>query len=264
MSASIEDAQAILLAFSKKYPILKTDFFRAGSARLFNRIMNEAHVGKVLFDLVAVRGLETHQLVKAGLLQPYVSPESVAYMAGFKDSRKSGRLLRFLQRDRLQRRTGGARSGAEELGGSARSEMEGQDRSRRGKLLLVWSDDPKMGKGENPTIHAGIGQTGYPASQRTNSDRAIDGRGRIFGGDGPGAPNRKNEGARRAGRMGNDAWIRSPSRSILSASPPRRHIPMPQSCSSTSFCPKTASSSSFRSSARRRDPASILKWKQES
>jgi len=87
MSASIEDAKAILLAFSKKYPFLKTDFFRAGSARLFNRIMNEARAGKVLFDLVAVRGLETHQLVKAGLLQPYVSPASVAYPAGFKDSK---------------------------------------------------------------------------------------------------------------------------------------------------------------------------------
>ena len=87
MSASIEDAKAILLAFSKKYPFLKTDFFRAGSARLFNRIMNEARAGKVLFDLVAVRGLETHQLVKAGLLQPYVSPESAAYPAGFKDSK---------------------------------------------------------------------------------------------------------------------------------------------------------------------------------
>jgi iron(III) transport system substrate-binding protein len=87
ISASIEDAKAILLAFNKKYPFLKTDFFRAGSARLFNRIMNEVRAGKVLFDLVAVRGLETHQLVKAGLLQPYVSPESAAYPAGFKDSK---------------------------------------------------------------------------------------------------------------------------------------------------------------------------------
>ena len=49
--------------------------------------MNEARAGKVLFDLVAVRGLETHQLVKARLLQPYVSPESAAYPAGFKDSK---------------------------------------------------------------------------------------------------------------------------------------------------------------------------------
>src|SRR5262245_43060676 len=87
MSASIEDAQAILLAFSKKYPFIKTEYFRAGSARLFNRIVNEARAGKVLFDLVAVRGLETHQLVKAGLLQPYVSPESTGYPAGFKDTK---------------------------------------------------------------------------------------------------------------------------------------------------------------------------------
>jgi iron(III) transport system substrate-binding protein len=85
MSASIEDAKAILLAFNKKYPAIKTDFFRAGSARLFNRIVNEARAGKVLFDVVAVRGLETHQLVKAGFLQPYVSPESAAYPSGFKD-----------------------------------------------------------------------------------------------------------------------------------------------------------------------------------
>ena len=76
MSASIEDAKAILLAFNKKYPFLKTDFFRAGSARLFNRIMNEARAGKVLFDLVAVRGLETHQLVKAGLLNPTFLPRA--------------------------------------------------------------------------------------------------------------------------------------------------------------------------------------------
>lgn len=85
LSASIEDAKAIFLAFNKKYPFIKTEFFRAGSARLFNRIVNEARAGKVLFDVVAVRGLETQQLVKAGLLQPYVSPESAAYPAGFKD-----------------------------------------------------------------------------------------------------------------------------------------------------------------------------------
>jgi iron(III) transport system substrate-binding protein len=87
LSASIEDARAIFLAFNKKYPFIKTEYFRAGSARLFNRIVNEARAGKVLFDLVAVRGLETQQLVKAGLLQPYVSPESAAYPAGFKDAR---------------------------------------------------------------------------------------------------------------------------------------------------------------------------------
>jgi iron(III) transport system substrate-binding protein len=85
-SASIEDVKAIFTVFGKKHPFIRTDFFRAGSAALFNRILNEARAGKVLFDLIAIRGLETHQLVKAGFLQRYVSPESTVYPAGFKDS----------------------------------------------------------------------------------------------------------------------------------------------------------------------------------
>jgi iron(III) transport system substrate-binding protein len=87
MSASAEDVKAIFSAFNKRYPFIKTDSFRAGSAALFNRILNEARAGKVFFDVVAIRGLETHQLVKAGFLQPYVSPESAAYPAGFKDAK---------------------------------------------------------------------------------------------------------------------------------------------------------------------------------
>jgi iron(III) transport system substrate-binding protein len=86
-SASIEDVKAIFTAFNKKYNFIKTDFFRAGSASLFNRILNEPRAGKVLFDLVAIRGLETHQLVKAGFLQRYASPESEVYPTGFKDAK---------------------------------------------------------------------------------------------------------------------------------------------------------------------------------
>ena len=167
MSASIEDAQAILLAFSKKYPFLKTDFFRAGSARLFNRIMNEARAGKVLFDLVAVRGLETHQLVKAGLLQPYVSPESAAYPAGFKDSK--GNWVDYFDSYNVI----GYNTQRVARDQAPKSWEDLLDPKWKGKIALdeenfslVWSDDPKMGNGENPTIHAGIGQTGYPASQR--------------------------------------------------------------------------------------------------
>lgn len=84
-STSIEDAKSLFDVFNKKYPFVKTEFFRAGSARLFNRILNEARAGKVFFDIVAVRGFETHQLVKDGFLQPYLSPESAAYPPGFKD-----------------------------------------------------------------------------------------------------------------------------------------------------------------------------------
>src|SRR5439155_20401109 len=51
-STSIEDAKSLLDAFNKKYPSIKTEFFNAGSARVFNRILNEARAGKIFFDLV--------------------------------------------------------------------------------------------------------------------------------------------------------------------------------------------------------------------
>jgi iron(III) transport system substrate-binding protein len=86
-STSIEDIKRLFDAYTKKYPFIKTEFFNAGSARVFNRILNESRVGKIFFDLVAVRGVETHQLVKGGFLQPYLSPESGAYPQGFKDAK---------------------------------------------------------------------------------------------------------------------------------------------------------------------------------
>ena len=86
-STSVEDIKRIFDAFNKKYPFIKTEFYNAGSARIFNRILNEARVGKVFFDVVAVRGVETHQLINGGFLQRYMSPEASAYPQGFKDAR---------------------------------------------------------------------------------------------------------------------------------------------------------------------------------
>jgi len=86
-STSIEDIKRLFDVFNKRYPFIKTEFYNAGSASLYNRIINESRVGKVFFDLIAIRGVETHRLIKEGFLQPYVSPESAAYPAGFKDAR---------------------------------------------------------------------------------------------------------------------------------------------------------------------------------
>src|SRR5262245_52917532 len=86
-STSVEDITRLFAAFTKRYPFIKTEFSNAGSARLFNRILNESRVGKIFFDLVAVRGVETQQLINGGFLQPYLSPEAAAYPAGFKDTK---------------------------------------------------------------------------------------------------------------------------------------------------------------------------------
>ena len=86
-STSTEDIKRLFDVFNKKYPFIKTEFYNAGSGALFNRIVNEARVGKVFFDLVSIRGVETYQLLKGGFLQPYLSPESAAYPPGFKDAK---------------------------------------------------------------------------------------------------------------------------------------------------------------------------------
>jgi iron(III) transport system substrate-binding protein len=86
-STNTEDIKRLFDVFNKKYPFIKTEFFNAGSARVLNRILNEARLGKVFFDLVSIRGVETHQLVKEGFIQPYVSPENAAYPPGFKDAK---------------------------------------------------------------------------------------------------------------------------------------------------------------------------------
>ena len=65
-STSVEDISRLFAGFNKRYPFIKTEYFNAGSARLYNRILNESRVGKIFFDLVAVRGVETQQLIGGG------------------------------------------------------------------------------------------------------------------------------------------------------------------------------------------------------
>ena len=73
--ASVEDITRLFASFTKRYPFIKTEYFNAGSARLYNRILKmKTTVGKIFFDLVAVRGVETQQLIGSGFLQPYMSP----------------------------------------------------------------------------------------------------------------------------------------------------------------------------------------------
>ncbi len=86
-STNVEDITRIFAAFSKRYPFIKSEYSNAGSARLYNRILNESRAGKIFFDVVAVRGVETYQLVSGGFLQPYLSSEAAAYPAGFKDAK---------------------------------------------------------------------------------------------------------------------------------------------------------------------------------
>jgi ABC-type Fe3+ transport system substrate-binding protein len=55
-STSIEDIKRLFDAFTKKYPFIKTEFFNAGSPRVFNRILNEARTGQSLIAQLMAAG----------------------------------------------------------------------------------------------------------------------------------------------------------------------------------------------------------------
>ena len=202
-STSIEDIKRLFDAFTKKYPFIKTEFFNAGSARVFNRILNEARAGKVFFDLVAVRGVETHQLVKAGFLQPYVSPEASAYPQGFKDTK--GYWVDYF--DAYNVIGYNTKLVPKDLAPKSWDDL--LDSQWKGKIAMdeemySWyaAMAVALGKRKGPAFHESSGEAGYPTPHWSVSDCATDGRGRVSHGNSIGPQNRKNEGTGSSGRMG--------------------------------------------------------------
>jgi len=82
-SMNVSDSRPLLDAFEKKYPFIKGKLFRASSEKTLNRILTETRAGEWGFDTVALS--EIGFLVENNLTSPYVSPESKAYIAKFKD-----------------------------------------------------------------------------------------------------------------------------------------------------------------------------------
>jgi iron(III) transport system substrate-binding protein len=72
-------------AFEKKYPFLKTDYFRAGGDTLAQRIITEARAGSHLADVYWISGLEMLGLKNRGLLSQYRPPEIQSIRNGMKD-----------------------------------------------------------------------------------------------------------------------------------------------------------------------------------
>jgi len=83
--SSVGESQQFAQEFEKKYPFIKVDVVRGTVYPLMNRILNEAAAGNYLFDVVRQATLTIGLLIQRGLLQPYESPERVAYAAGWKD-----------------------------------------------------------------------------------------------------------------------------------------------------------------------------------
>lgn len=73
---SAKDANSLLNRFKKKYPFIKTSFWRAGKIKLFTRVMNEYKFKKYSVDVI--RGAAAHANIykKRKMLTKYVPPES--------------------------------------------------------------------------------------------------------------------------------------------------------------------------------------------
>lgn len=82
----IPDAQEILSAIEKKYPFIKTTFYRATGSALVSRIQTEQRAGTHIWDVMNATGFEPYALVEQGYFAKYDSAERRDFPEGHKDN----------------------------------------------------------------------------------------------------------------------------------------------------------------------------------
>jgi iron(III) transport system substrate-binding protein len=85
--SSLNNEQIVTLVdvFKKKYPNIKSSFYRGTSERVLQRAVTEARAGRFAVDVVTSAGFQVQLLKDSGLTQRIVLPEVSAYNDGFKD-----------------------------------------------------------------------------------------------------------------------------------------------------------------------------------
>jgi len=84
-SAAVQQLQMYLAAFGKRYPFVKTEYFRTDKQKLVTRVLLEEQAKQRLADVVHTSVIETHILKKRGALSRYVPAESATYPSQYKD-----------------------------------------------------------------------------------------------------------------------------------------------------------------------------------
>ena len=104
-SAAAQQLQMYFAAFNKRYPFIKTEYYRTDKQKLFSRVLLEHHAKQHLADLVHTSVIETHILKTRGALSRHVPNEAVSYPSQYKDPEgywtsvyASGTLLGFNSR----------------------------------------------------------------------------------------------------------------------------------------------------------------------
>jgi len=82
----IPDAQSILSALERKYPFIKTTFYRATGPALVSRIQTEQRAGSHIWDVMNSTGFEPYVLLEQGYFAKYDSAERNSFPEGHKDN----------------------------------------------------------------------------------------------------------------------------------------------------------------------------------
>ena len=82
-SLNITTSLPIAKRFQERYPFLKVSIYRASAERMLNKVMTEEKAGRSQFDVISSQAV--FYLQKKGLLTPYRSPETHAFVNGFYD-----------------------------------------------------------------------------------------------------------------------------------------------------------------------------------
>ncbi|MGB7947472.1 MAG: extracellular solute-binding protein [Candidatus Binatia bacterium] len=84
-SATAPQLQMYFAAFNKRYPFIKTEFFRTGKQKLVSRILFENQAKQHIADVIHTSVIETDIVKKRGALSRYVPYQAASYPSEYKD-----------------------------------------------------------------------------------------------------------------------------------------------------------------------------------
>jgi len=84
-SAAAPQLQMYFTAFNKKYPFIKTEYFRTGKQRLVSKVLLESQAKQHIADVIHTSVIETNIVKKRGALSRYVPNQAASYPSQYKD-----------------------------------------------------------------------------------------------------------------------------------------------------------------------------------
>lgn len=84
-SATAPQLQMYFATFNKRYPFIKTEFFRTGKQKLVSKILFEEQAKQHIADIIHTSVIETNILKKRGALSKHIPHEAATLPAQYKD-----------------------------------------------------------------------------------------------------------------------------------------------------------------------------------